>query len=135
MTNWAQRQKEALAATTPSATPSGMKRIGGGGGEAVDTFYRFTVPTKEGSTQLKEGDVIEGTYLGSPVSKTFDKPFHKIRTTKGIVALPSAGQLDKAFTEVPVGTDVKVVYKGKISITTGKYAGKPAHSFDVFAAA
>jgi hypothetical protein len=136
-TNWANRQKEALAAVTPAA-PAGMKRITGSGGEgngSVDIFYRFTPSTTGNGVVLEKGNTVEGTYLGSPVTKMYNKPFHKIRTANNeTVALPSAGQLDKAMAKLTVGTNVKVIYNGRTKITTGRFAGKEAHLFEVYAA-
>lgn len=132
VTNWASRQKAALQELS-NATP--LKRASGGG-ETITSFYRFTVPTKEGSKQLVPGQEINGVYQGSPKDKTYGKYFHKVKTiTEGLIALPSAGQLDKAILSVAEGATVKVIYNGKTKITTGKFAGKDAHSFEVFASA
>jgi hypothetical protein len=130
-TNWAQRNKDALAAV--AAEPEMKRAATNSGTGAVNAFYQFTEPEKEGNKQLLKGDTIEGVYLGSPVSKTYGNPFHKIQTTEGIIALPSASSLNKQIATVAQGAKVKVVYGGKEKMTGGKYAGKSTHVFEVFA--
>jgi hypothetical protein len=135
MTNWANRGKAALA-TVPSV-PEGYTRIGNsGGGEEITAFYRFTEP-KPGTPKaavLSKGQSIEGTYAGSYENKKFGNTVHKVRTAAGLVALPNATQLNNALKGITEGTKLVIVYNGKNQIKTGKFAGKEAHAFDVFAA-
>jgi len=133
MSNWAQRGKEALAAV--SAVPEGMKKIRGGGEEIV-TFYRFTTPTtpipKAGV--METGQTITGAYAGSYENKKFGNLVHKVKTDKGLVALPNAAQLNNALKGIVEGTQVAVTYLGKKPIKTGKFAGKLSHTFDIYSA-
>lgn len=131
--NWAQRGKEALA--TVSAVPEGMKKISGGGDD-ISVFYRFKAApagTPKAGVLLK-GDTIKGTYAGSYENKKFGNTVHKVRTSSGLVALPNATQLNNALKGVAEGTEIAVVYNGKKAITTGKFIGKEAHTFDVYSA-
>lgn len=138
---WAQRGKEALQnVDTTNEAPAGMRRAGrgsSGSGEEIIAFYQFN-PSKSGNTKarvLSEGDTITGTYQGSFKDKTYGRYMHKVKTLEGLVTLPAAGQLDKNILTVQEGADVKVVYLGKQTIKAGRYAGKAAHTFDVFASA
>jgi hypothetical protein len=137
-TNWSQRGKAALQEV--SAIPEGYQRIGGANsnGTEIVTFYRLTEP-KEGMGDaktgvLKAGDKVEGTYAGNFTNKKFGNLVHKVVTAKGLVALPNATQLNNALKGIAEGTKLLIQYNGKNVIKTGKYAGKAAHSFDVFAA-
>lgn len=130
MSDWAKREKAALAAVS---TETEYKEVTtGSGGGTVAFFYNFTPPKKEGNKQLVSGDVIEGTYLGSPISKAYNNPFHKIETTEGIIALPSASDLNRKIAKLQPGTKVKVVYNGMEKMTGGKNPGKKTHVFKVF---
>jgi hypothetical protein len=132
--NWAQRGKEALA--TVSAVPEGYTRLGGARGEEITAFYQFNQPKTSGTkgVVINPEDTIKGTYAGSFENKKYGHTVHKVRTDKGLVALPNAAQLNNALKGVTEGTELVIVYKGKNTIKTGKFQGKQAHSFDVFAA-
>lgn len=133
MSNWAQRGKEALA--TVKVVPEGMKRIGGGG-EEISVFYRFTIPTTPNPKcgVLEAGTTLLGAYAGSYENKKFGNTVHKLRTDKGLVALPNATQLNNALKGIVEGTQIAVTYNGKKVIKTGKFAGKQAHTFEVYSA-
>lgn len=131
--NWASATKDALAKTNVSV-PTGMKVIGGRNGEEILAFYRFSEPRtpNEKSRVLRKGEVFEGTYDGSFESKMYAGQFtHKIKTAEGLIGLPSCAQLNTYLGRVPKGAQVQVVYNGKNTIESGKYAGKQAHSFQV----
>lgn len=134
MTNWANKGKVALAEV--KAVPEGYTRIGGGGGEEIALFYRFN-EAPEGVTKaavMTKGLQLEGTYAGSYENKKFGNTVHKLRTATGLVALPNATQLNNALKGITEGTKLVIQYNGKNTIKTGKFVGKSAHSFDVFAA-
>lgn len=131
--NWATRTKEVLA-TTKASVPAGMKVVSGGSSDPIIAFYRFTEPKTPSPLAriLNKGDVFEGTYDGSFESKNYAGQYtHKVRTAEGLIALPGAAQLNNGLSKVPKGAQVQVVYNGKTTIETGKFAGKQAHSFQV----
>lgn len=134
--NWANRTKEVLTQVKASV-PSGMKVIGGvEAREEIVAFYRFTQPRTPNakSRVLTKGDTFLGTYDGSFESKMYAGQFtHKLRTSEGLIGLPSCTQLNSYLGQVKPGTQVQVVYNGKNTIESGKYAGKEAHSFQVAA--
>lgn len=132
MSNWANRTKAAL--TTVDA--SNLKPVGGQGGGAISKFYRMTAPKDASdpkSAQLVSGQAILGLYKGSFVTKNYGTTFYKIETTEGLVAVPGSGQLNKLMEKVAEGAQVQITYKGKETISQGKFAGKEAHSFLVAA--
>jgi hypothetical protein len=128
--NWASRQKDALKAVEVKTE---LKEVSTGGGNI--TFYNFNPSDRPNTKVLTKGDTIEGKYLGSPIGKTYGNPYHKIETTEGVIALPSAGQLNKMIANVAEGADIKIVYNGKEKMGSGKFAGKEAHTFKLFASA
>lgn len=135
MTNkWANRTKEALAAVPTSAVTTvndGFEPVGANNFEPIVAYYQFTTPKSDKGRQINVGDEFIGVYDGSFKGKTYGNLTHKLRTTEGIIGLPSAGQLDKLLGQVAPGTTVKVTYKGKQQIKEGKFAGKTAHGFSV----
>jgi hypothetical protein len=86
------------------------------------------------ANQLNEGDEILGTYLGlTAKADQFGKYNHRVRTGEDQVAIVnSVGKLDSLLEKVATGSNVRIVYKGKQKISSGAYAGKSAHNFDVF---
>lgn len=132
--NWANRTKETLATTEAPAIPSGMRVIGGS--EDIIAYYRFTAPKVPNakSRVLAKGDTFTGTYDGKFESKTYAGQYtHKVRTAEGLIGLPGCTQLNNYLGKVSEGTEVQVVYRGKNTIETGRFAGKEAHSFQVAA--
>jgi hypothetical protein len=130
---WANRVKSDLSATPTSQ----LKRVGGGGNlEPIATYFQFTAP-KQGAPntaqQLKEGMSILGIYEGSFTTKKFGTTYHKVKTDKGLVAIPGSGQLNSLMKNVVRGAEVQVVYEGKETIQKGNFAGKQAHKFIVSA--
>lgn len=112
---------------------SDMVTVNSGGKdfEPIVAYYQYT-PSKTGSNLARVMEVnqtIKGIYDGSFVAGKFERTTHKIKTEEGIVALPSAGQLDKLLANVPAGATVAVTYRGKKEMESGKYAGRSAHNF------
>lgn len=132
-TSWANRGKQTIAATPVTNKPT-LKPVGGGSKERIIAYYRFTAPKKpsELARVLDANTVVEGTYDGS-FTDQFEKQNHKVRTAEGLIALPGCARLDKAFSQIKQGAEVRVQYNGKTEITSGPGAGKSAHSFDVSA--
>lgn len=91
-----------------------------------------------------EGDVIIGTFIGThtdqydkvcPIIKIEEATFAKKAEAKKLagqnLVLNSAGQLDKAFEDLPEGSLVQITYNGTSVIEKGKYKGKDAHLIEV----
>lgn len=98
------------------------------------TFIRAGELNKAGTT----GVVAVGTYEGTlPNNKDAEKLDYKIRLQNGDLAIVNvAGNLkyrmDQAIEKgLQVGDIVQISYLGKTPMTSGKYKGTPAHSFDV----
>lgn len=127
-TNWANRGKAAIAAAAPQ---KGRKLTSGGGGE-IKFYNTPTTKYPNPANKLEAGVEFTGTYEGAIESKQFGSLTHKVGTSEGMVGIPGSGQLNKALAQVNPGTNVTIVYKGKQAIQTGKYAGKEAHTYDVF---
>lgn len=127
--SWATATKAQLNTVT---VDDGLKSVGNSY-EPIVAYYSLTQP-KSGNTNsrlLEEGAEINGTYEGSFTGKKFGKKTHKVRTNEGLIGLPGSGQLDKLMGLVKQGATVKVIYQGKKEISSGQYAGKPAHVFIV----
>ena len=121
--------KEALNSVELITVGTGNEN--GGNFEEIIAYYQFK-PSKTGSPKtrvLAQNDTIDGTYEGSFVAGKYKKMTHKVRTAEGLVALPSAGRLDKLMARVAQGATVKVTYRGKTTIETGEFAGSEAHNF------
>lgn len=134
--NWANRTKEALKDVTPVTATAGEDGLVAVGNSfaPITAYYSFNAPKKEGKTKvvvLEEGAEFNGKYDGSFKDKTYGKYTHKIDTNAGLIGLPGCGQLDKLMEKVAPGATVKIVYRGKQEIQSGKYAGSSAHAFAV----
>lgn len=128
-TNYANTTKTALKSPK-------LQRVSLGGGkdfEPITMYYQFNEPRtpRENVGVINEGDVFEGTYEGSFIAGEYDKMTHKVRTSKGLIGLPDSGQLNKLMAVVATGATVKVEYKGKEEIQSGKWKGRLAHNFIV----
>lgn len=131
-TNWAQRGKEAQAAIQ-TTVPAGFRVVGGRGEDYV-AFYSYNIPKTQTdkSRIFAKGDTLQGLYQGAVESKNYPGTFsHKLRTAEGLVGISGCAQLNRLLTEIPNGTEVQIVYKGKETIKTGLSAGKQAHGFQV----
>lgn len=86
----------------------------------------------------KDGEFVIGKYTGIKTSDYGDNykielletniPKQAVNTT---LVLNSNGLLDKAMTEVQEGDIIQVTYRGKQTLTKGKFAGKEAHNVEV----
>lgn len=100
---------------------------------------RTQVKLSEGGTtsyvkakDLKAGTTISGIFRGTFEDK-FEKLNHRLEQADGsTIVINGTTQLNNLIAKVSEGTKLDVVYKGKSTIKSGKYAGKEAHSFDVF---
>lgn len=71
----------------------------------------FPEPWKD----MEEGDSISGKYLGqSDINGTNDKPFtiYKLKNSDGELISVSGASLEARMATIPVGTKIKVIYKG-----------------------
>jgi hypothetical protein len=77
--------------------------------------------------------LVEGVYLTSRRAGKFDSLQHHFRKETGdTVVLPSSGILNNLVeNHLSKGDKVRVVYKGKVKLKRGKFAGTEAHDFDV----
>ena len=89
------------------------------------------------SGELSAGSVVaEGIFEGSLTNK-FDetKLDYKIRATNDdLYILNETGSLKRQMAMVTTGELIQVIYNGKVTIRSGKMAGKSAHSFEVLRA-
>jgi hypothetical protein len=96
----------------------------GGGGPRAEIFFSHEAyeGMKDTDRLIGENDTFDGEYVGSFVSGQYDSRKHKIRISGGtygkslngkVIALPTAGKLDKKFQFVPSGTRTIVTYEGR----------------------
>ena len=89
------------------------------------------------------GDVVIGTYE-SVGQDQYKKNSYSIKVIEAMfksepsdkyegktLAINANGMVDKALSELPIGTIVQIEYCGKSLIEKGPYAGKEAHSVKV----
>lgn len=135
-TKWA----SAGAAALKSTPTRELKSVNGGSMEPITTFYQFNVPQPnkqtgapppESAKQLLKDMEVLGIYEGTLITKKYQKTYFKIRTSGGLVAVPSATQLTNLMKKVPQGAEVQIIYRGKNTVEKGQYAGKEAHGFIV----
>lgn len=86
------------------------------------------------AAKMKEGDTFKGTFGG--IKELQYGPGYELVNEEGkSTVLAGAKRLGYALEKVEIGTDVLVTYTGKnkVTIKTGKYAGKSidAHEFEV----
>jgi hypothetical protein len=127
--SWAQRGKEAVAATVAPQfnVPEGFKRTGGGNAvgspdRAVLT-YRFSQPRNrplgEDEQILNPGDTILGKYIGS-YQDSFKKTYFKIIQSQGpnpgangkVVAIHGVKSLSMRLENVALETETFIGYIG-----------------------
>jgi hypothetical protein len=114
-TNWANRSKTEINAVE-------LKPVGGGGkgGERMDTFVIYGTPKKPEQTQIKIGDVFQGTFLGTYENEVMVKgaktklKTHKIKLDTGkTVGLSGSGLISYQLNLVKPNSTVKITYNGK----------------------
>ncbi len=133
-TSWANRSKQAVATTPAFRAVKSNGAAFNEGFEPIAFYYSVYTPEKmtDKKRVLKPGDVLEGTYEGTMPDKfNPSEPLHKLRTSEGIVVLPSVARIRKGLKGAEVGGALKITYNGKNEITSGPGAGKSAHSFDI----
>jgi uncharacterized protein with NRDE domain len=106
-----------------------MKEISLGNGAPIDEFLN--------PKNLKKGQTVAGTYLGSYRSGTFNSLTFKIKLESDgrLIGLSGGGQLAKKMANVPEGSYVEVTYDGQSAIKSGQFKGTKAHNFRVAVAA
>lgn len=134
-TNWAQRGKAAIA----SAPTKQLKPVGGGSLEPISTYFQFRPLGPNAGNRAKQltpDSEVLGVYEGSfqqkgktKAGKPFTTTYFKVRTSEGLVAVPSATQLANRMALVPQGAEVQIIYRGYKVIEKGDRAGDSAHSF------
>jgi len=80
---------------------------------------------------MKAGQELSGTYLGSFQCGPYKTFTHKIETADGVIGVNGSGMLNKKLALVTQGADVTIVYTGKQPIAKGPFAGTNAHQFKV----
>lgn len=79
----------------------------------------------------EKSNTLQGFYLGATTNKTFkeqlDQHFQLLNGRS--VVVNESKQLRGQLAKIPVGCYVELTYIGKITLTTGAYAGKPCHDF------
>lgn len=99
-------------------------------GAASDLNAAFLKPS-----EMKKGQTIQGTFLGSYTDQ-FDRLAHRIQVSEdSVIIINGTGQLNALLAQVNPGTEVRITYKGKVQISSGKNRGKSAHTFEVEARA
>lgn len=87
---------------------------------------------------LKAGMEIIGSFEGTFTAKSkFNADGQllvKIRTADGLKALPGHGNLPSRMKTIATGTSVLVIYKGMQLAKSGKFAGRPVHTYEVYPA-
>lgn len=150
--------KQTITETVTNSASTGATSLNGAAPLATNTTESVvrtykTVNGKEASADLPKGDlsfvrasqlakdgitgiVAQGIYEGT-VPNRFDaaKPDFKVRGDAGnLIILNNAGSLASQLARVALGSYVQINYKGMQAMTTGKMAGKKAHSFIVLIA-
>ena len=81
------------------------------------------------ASTMKVGEKITGRYEGQMEADQFDKENFKIRAADDTLqVLNQTSQLTRLLAEVEIGSQVEIVYQGKIK--TNK--GNDLHTFDVY---
>lgn len=88
-------------------------------------------------TYLKPAELIDQPVVGTFV-ESFEqetkyglKTNFKIQTEEGLIVLNGNGNLTSKMSRVNPGQIVKIEYLGKSPMKSGKYAGTPAHNYEV----
>ena len=76
---------------------------------------------------IAEGDKIDGLYMGIAQDPQYGQDEVTISDDKGnLTIIKSCASLKKQLSEVEIGSPVRLIYKGKVTMKKGKYAGKQA---------
>lgn len=105
-----------------AAASDNLIRIGGGN----VTYVKLS--------ELKPGVSFEGIYTEKTAPDTYGKLGYRIAGDTETYHLNGTGQLDKLMSQISVGAHVRIVYNGTIVMKKGKFKGKEAHQFELFAA-
>ena len=96
----------------------------------------MTAPKYYKYLELEDGFVFfeRGQYLETSIDVKYGKPKHLFKDLDSgeIKCLNGAGQLNYCIDQLAEGDICKIVFKGKITLTSGKMAGKEANQFEVF---
>ena len=84
--------------------------------------------------EQSDGDVlVEGYYVGDEEGKYGKSYIFRQQADDSVVGFNQTGKLTKWIEEnVVTGDLVKIVYRGKQTMESGKFAGKPVHDFDFY---
>lgn len=136
--SWAQRGKEAVAATVAPAIviPDGFKKTGGnstGSPDRSEHTYRFAPPVRralgEDETVLNPDDTLIGEYIGS-FKDSYDKTYYKFRQETGpkadlngkVVAIHGVTSLSMRMEDIPLNKRTFFGYIGRGQAKPGKNA-------------
>lgn len=98
--------------------------------EPVNSDVMYVKPSS-----LKINDAIEGTFLETTTDETYDTLKHHLRQEDGSVKIINgSGQLNHVMKAIAPGTKIRVVYKGKKKLESGKFKGKDANQWQVLKA-
>ena len=96
----------------------------------------MTAPKYFKYSELDEDFVFfeRGKYLETTINSKYGTPQHLFEDldTNERKCLNGAGQLNYNMDQLSEGDVCKIVFKGKITLETGKMAGKEANQFDVY---
>lgn len=81
-------------------------------------------PTVAQPWEAKPGDVLEGIYLGATSINGKDGEFtsYRIRSSAGTLMGLTGALLANMFEQIPLGTPVRVTFKGEIKLKSGRNA-------------
>jgi len=117
-----------MSQTAETANTRVFKQVGGAAENAKP--IRFIRP-KELAASGTTGLILEGIYLGPVANTMTEKDDYKFETDNEILVINGNGSLKNKLSLVAIGDLVQVSYLGFEKMTTGKNAGKFAHSFNV----
>lgn len=96
----------------------------------------MTAPKYYKYPELEDGFVFfeRAQYLETSIDQKYGNPKHLFKDldTNEIKCLNGAGQLNYCIDRLSEGDICKIVFKGKIKLTSGKMAGKDANQFEVY---
>ena len=95
---------------------------------SAPAYYKYT--------ELESGFVFfeRGQYIETTINARFGNAQHLFEDldTKERKCLNGAGQLNYMMDQLSEGDICKIVFKGKVLLTSGKMAGKEANQFSVY---
>ena len=95
---------------------------------SAPAYYKYT--------ELESGFVFfeRGQYIETTINARFGNAQHLFEDldTNERKCLNGAGQLNYMMDQLSEGDICKIVFKGKVLLTSGKMAGKEANQFDVY---